>query len=116
MSNEELSVMMHPVLTENAARRIQNVMSSEVKGSMLRIGVDGGGCSGFQYVFSIDNIQNADDILITHNGATVVIDEMSLSYLEGAVIDFVDDMMGQAFRINNPQAKSSCGCGVSFSL
>jgi iron-sulfur cluster assembly accessory protein len=83
---------------------------------MLRVSVEGGGCSGFQYKFDMDRAQASDDVLIRRDGAAVLIDPVSLNYLAGSEIDFVDDLIGASFRINNPQAKASCGCGTSFSL
>jgi iron-sulfur cluster assembly accessory protein len=103
-------------LTENAARRIGEILSGEPSGSMLRISVNGGGCSGFQYGFDIDKARGADDILIQRDGATVLVDETSLQFLRGSTVDFVDDLIGQSFKIDNPQATASCGCGTSFSL
>ncbi len=103
-------------VTENAAKRILSVMATEPPGSMLRVSVAGGGCSGFQYVFDIDREKAADDIVIERDGATVLIDETSLGLLEGSTIDFVDDLIGQSFRITNPNATSSCGCGTSFAV
>ena len=83
---------------------------------MLRVSVEGGGCSGFQYKFDMDHAQGNDDTVITRDGATVLIDQVSLGYLAGSEIDFVDDLIGASFRINNPQATASCGCGTSFSI
>ena len=83
---------------------------------MLRVSVEGGGCSGFQYRFDIDRAQADDDIVIRREGATVLIDQISVGYVAGSEIDFVDDLIGASFRINNPQATASCGCGTSFSL
>lgn len=83
---------------------------------MLRLSVSGGGCSGFQYGFDFDKTKNDDDILFEKDGIHVVIDEMSLELLDGSEIDFVQDLMGAAFKINNPNATSECGCGASFSL
>jgi iron-sulfur cluster assembly accessory protein len=103
-------------LTERAARRINEIMASEPEGSMLRISVNGGGCSGFQYAFDVDRTRQDDDLLIEKNGATVVVDEVSIQYMDGSVIDFVDDLIGQSFKIENPLATASCGCGTSFSL
>ena len=104
------------ILTERAARRINEIMTSEPAGSMLRISVNGGGCSGFQYAFDVDRARQADDLLVQRDGASVLIDEVSVQYMDGAVIDFVDDLMGQSFKIENPLATASCGCGTSFSL
>ena len=104
------------VLTESAARRINEIMSSEPSGSMLRISVNGGGCSGFQYAFDIDRTRQDDDVVVERDGATVILDEISLQYMGGSTIDFVDDLIGQSFKIENPHATASCGCGTSFSL
>lgn len=103
-------------LTASAARRIGEILSSEPAGSMLRISVNGGGCSGFQYGFDIDAERHADDLLVERDGAAVLVDETSLEYLKGSTVDFVDDLIGQSFQIKNPQATASCGCGTSFSL
>ena len=103
-------------VTERAARRIGEILKGEPQGTMLRVSVEGGGCSGFQYKFDMERTQAEDDILISREGATVLIDSVSLNYLAGSEIDFVDDLIGASFRINNPQAKASCGCGTSFSL
>lgn len=103
-------------LTPRAAKRIAEIMKTEAPGSMLRISVQGGGCSGFQYAFDVDAARQDDDIVVERDGAGVLIDEMSLQYMDGSVIDFVDDLIGQSFKIENPQAQASCGCGVSFTL
>ena len=103
-------------LTERAARRINEIMTAEPDGSMLRISVNGGGCSGFQYAFDVDRTRQDDDLLIERDGATVIVDEVSIQYMDGSVIDFVDDLIGQSFKIENPHATASCGCGTSFSL
>lgn len=103
-------------LTDRAAARIRKVLAGEPAGTRLRVSVNGGGCSGFQYVFDMDATRNADDIVVEKDGAAVVVDEMSLSYMSGSVIDFVDDLIGQSFRIVNPHAKASCGCGTSFAV
>jgi iron-sulfur cluster assembly accessory protein len=103
-------------VTERAARQIGQILQSEPPGTMLRVSVEGGGCSGFQYRFEIDRFRAEDDIAITRDGATVLIDQISYGYLAGSEIDFVDDLIGASFRVNNPQATASCGCGTSFSL
>ncbi|WP_342362578.1 iron-sulfur cluster insertion protein ErpA [Terrarubrum flagellatum] len=103
-------------MTDRAAARIRKVLGSEPEGSMLRVSVNGGGCSGFQYGFSFDRERQADDLVLENNGAVVLIDPISLPYMEGSVLDFVDDLIGQAFKIENPNATSSCGCGTSFSI
>jgi iron-sulfur cluster assembly accessory protein len=103
-------------VTPRAARRISEILGREPPGTMLRVSVEGGGCSGFQYKFDTDRAQGTDDVTITRDGATVLIDRISLGYLAGSEIDFVDDLIGASFRINNPQATASCGCGTSFSI
>jgi iron-sulfur cluster assembly accessory protein len=108
--------MTNVVLTERAARRIGEILKDEPAGAMLRVSVEGGGCSGFQYKFDFDRARSDDDLVLTKDGATVLIDPVSVQYMAGAEIDFVDDLIGASFRINNPVAASSCGCGTSFSL
>jgi len=104
-------------VTEAAAKRIAWVLSQEEhKGLMLRIAVSGGGCSGFQYNFTFDDAKGDTDFVIERDGATVLIDETSLDLLKGSEIDYVEDMIGASFQIKNPQAKSTCGCGNSFSV
>jgi iron-sulfur cluster assembly accessory protein len=103
-------------LTDKAARRIGEILRREPPGTMLRVSVEGGGCSGFQYKFDMEHAQAADDVIIARDGATVLIDQISLGYLAGSEIDFVDDLIGASFRINNPKATASCGCGTSFSI
>ena len=103
-------------VTERAARRIGEVLRHEPPGTMLRLSVEGGGCSGFQYKFDTDSAQEADDILVRRDDALLLIDRVSLGYLAGSEIDFVDDLIGSSFKINNPQATASCGCGTSFAL
>jgi iron-sulfur cluster insertion protein len=105
------------VVTAGAARRIAELKTQEqAEQALLRIAVSGGGCSGFQYGFSFDETRNEDDIVFERNGVAVVVDEVSLGLLAGAEIDFVEDLMGASFRIKNPNATSSCGCGHSFSI
>lgn len=103
-------------LTPRAARRINEIMGAEPPGSSLRISVNGGGCSGFSYAFDIARTRASDDVAIERDGATVLVDPTSLAYMSGATIDFVNDLIGQSFKIENPQATASCGCGTSFSL
>ena len=103
-------------VTERAARRIGEILKQEPQGTMLRVSVEGGGCSGFQYKFDMERTKTEDDILIRRDSAAVLIDSVSLNYLAGSEIDFVDDLIGASFKVNNPQAKASCGCGTSFSL
>ncbi len=83
---------------------------------MLRVAVTGGGCSGFQYNFTLDDTRTDDDLVIEKNGATVLVDQMSLDFLAGAELDYADDLIGASFKFNNPNAQSSCGCGTSFSV
>jgi iron-sulfur cluster insertion protein len=105
------------VVTENAARRIAMLKEQESAGdSFLRIAVSGGGCSGFQYGLSFDDQRNEDDVVFERDGVGVVVDEVSLDLLNGAEVDFVEDLMGASFQIRNPNAASSCGCGNSFSI
>ena len=113
--------MIAPVsVTDRAFRQIATVLATEPSGTMLRVAVNGGGCSGFQYVFEMDRAQNSDDTVLASDvsgqKATVLIDEASLQFLGGSTIDFVDDLIGQSFKITNPNATSSCGCGTSFAL
>lgn len=103
-------------LTAAAARRVAAILRDEAPGSALRVGVDGGGCSGFQYTYTIVQARDDEDLVLERDGATVLIDPTSLEYLRGSKIDFVDDLMGQAFKIHNPQATASCGCGTSFAM
>jgi iron-sulfur cluster assembly accessory protein len=83
---------------------------------LLRVSVEGGGCSGFQYKFDLVGAPEADDLVIEKAGARVLVDPVSLGFLAGSQIDFVDDLIGASFKINNPQATASCGCGTSFSI
>jgi iron-sulfur cluster assembly accessory protein len=103
-------------VTERAARRIGEILRREPRGTMLRLSVEGGGCSGFQYKFDTDSAQEPDDVVVRREDALLLIDRVSLGYLAGSEIDFVDDLIGAAFRVNNPKAKASCGCGTSFTL
>ena len=108
---------MKPVeLTEAAARRIAQIVASEPGKIAMRVAVEGGGCSGFSYKFDLVDARNEDDTAIERDGATVLVDEISLVYMGGSVIDFVDDLVGQSFQIRNPNAVASCGCGTSFSV
>lgn len=104
-------------ITESAAKRIAWLMQQEGDAAlMLRLSVSGGGCSGFQYGFSFDKSQQVDDHLFERDGVKVVVDDTSLDLLAGAEIDFVEDLVGAAFQVRNPNAVSSCGCGSSFSV
>ncbi|HEV7157199.1 MAG TPA: iron-sulfur cluster insertion protein ErpA [Caulobacteraceae bacterium] len=103
-------------LTAAAARRLKTIGQREGHPVMLRVSVDGGGCSGFQYRFDLVSRAEDDDLTIEGDGAAAVVDVVSLALLHGSEIDFVDDLAGAEFRVRNPNAKSSCGCGVSFSI
>ncbi|HET7805165.1 MAG TPA: iron-sulfur cluster assembly accessory protein [Pseudolabrys sp.] len=103
-------------VSERAAKRIGEILKGEPAGTMLRVSVEGGGCSGFQYKFDMERAKAADDLVISRDNAVVLIDPVSVNYMAGSEIDFVDDLIGAAFKVNNPQAKASCGCGTSFAL
>ena len=103
-------------VSPRAAARIAKILAKEPAGAMLRVAVNGGGCSGFQYDFSIDTSRNDNDLAIEKDGVTVLVDETSLEFMRGAEIDFADELIGAAFKINNPNATASCGCGTSFSV
>ncbi|TDI56200.1 MAG: iron-sulfur cluster insertion protein ErpA [Alphaproteobacteria bacterium] len=111
MSNETIT------LTQNAATRIAHILKSEPAGTVLRVSVEGGGCSGFQYRYVlVADDRSDDDLVLVRDAATVLIDAVSQQYLDGSEIDYVDDLIGQSFQIRNPNATASCGCGTSFSL
>lgn len=104
-------------MSQSAARRIGELAAEgEYAGMMLRVSVSGGGCSGFRYGFTFDDTQNADDRLIERDGARMVIDEVSWDFIAGAEIDFVEELIGSYFAITNPNAASTCGCGLSFAV
>lgn len=103
-------------VTARAAARINTILAKEAPGAMLRVAVSGGGCSGFQYGFSFDDAKTDDDLLIERDGARVLIDSVSLELLKDSELDWVDELIGASFQIRNPNAKSSCGCGTSFSV
>jgi iron-sulfur cluster assembly accessory protein len=103
-------------VSERAARRIGDILKDEPPGAMLRVSVEGGGCSGFQYKFAIEPGRTADDIAVMREGIIVLVDPLSAPLLAGAELDFVTDLMGQSFQVRNPNATASCGCGTSFSL
>lgn len=111
------SVANTPVtVSARAARRIGEILKGEPAGTMLRVSVEGGGCSGFQYKFDMDREQTGDDLVISRDGATVLIDSVSANYMAGSEIDFVDDLIGASFKVKNPNATAACGCGTSFAL
>ena len=103
-------------LTERAARRIGEILKAEPAGTMLRVSVEGGGCSGFQYKFGVDRAKAEDDLVIERDSAVVLVDPASVPFLAGSEVDFVDDLIGASFRVHNPNATASCGCGTSFSI
>src|SRR5689334_13855335 len=103
-------------ISDSAAKRIGEILKGEPAGAMLRVSVEGGGCSGFQYKFDIERARADDDLVLARDGAVVLIDPVSVEYMAGSEIDFVDDLIGQSFKVKNPLATASCGCGTSFSI
>ncbi|AIC27021.1 iron-sulfur cluster insertion protein ErpA [Rhizobium sophoriradicis] len=103
-------------LSDAAAKRIAAIIGAEAGKSALRVSVEGGGCSGFSYKFDLADSASDDDIIVEKNDAKVLIDSLSLVYMAGSEIDFVDNLLGQSFQIKNPNAVASCGCGTSFSI
>jgi len=103
-------------VSPRAANRIAAILAKEPEGAMLRVAVEGGGCSGFQYKFDIVRDRDEDDLVLDANGYAVLIDSVSVDYMAGSEIDFSDELIGAAFKINNPNATANCGCGTSFSL
>ena len=114
---ESLAPVNDVTMTDRAAKRIARILSKEPEGTVLRISVSGGGCSGFQYEYNlVQEKAGADDLVLTKDSAKVLIDSLSLEFMGGAQIDFADDLIGQAFQIKNPNAVASCGCGTSFAI
>ena len=103
-------------LSANAAKQIKAIMAKQGIDKFLRVAVEGGGCSGFQYKFDFADGPDGDDIVIERDGAKVVIDDISLEFLEGSEIDYTNELIGSAFKIHNPNATAGCGCGTSFSV
>lgn len=103
-------------LTQRAAERLAELAAGDPDHPVLRVIVEGGGCSGFQYKLDLVAAPEADDVIIERDGARVAIDSVSIPFMAGSEIDFVDDLIGSSFRINNPQATAACGCGTSFSI
>lgn len=103
-------------LSQAAAARIKAVVAGEPAGAGLRVAVDGGGCSGFQYDIAVAPSANADDLVIERDGARLFVDPVSLPFLLGSEVDWVEELIGASFKVKNPNAKSSCGCGVSFAV
>ncbi len=103
-------------LSETAARRLKAISQAEGRSLVLRVSVVGGGCSGFQYQFGLVEDAQPQDVHIERDGSAALVDDISMAFLKGSVIDFVDELAGAQFQVRNPNAKSSCGCGVSFSI
>ena len=103
-------------VSERAVQRIGEILKAEPPGTMLRVSVEGGGCSGFQYKFDMEQAQAEDDLVIAREGAVILIDPVSVRYMAGSEIDFVEDLIGASFKVKNPLAKAACGCGTSFAL
>ena len=103
-------------ISPRAARRIAELLSSEDAQALFRVSVEGGGCSGFQYRFDLVKERAPDDLLVERDGARVVVDPISLGFVQGAELDFVDDLIGAQFKVNNPNVTAACGCGTSFSV
>ena len=110
MDNKQITV------SDRAAKQIAAIIANEADSTMLRVSVEGGGCSGFQYKFDLVSAREKEDLAIEKGGITVLIDPVSQMYMEGSEIDFADELIGAAFKIHNPNATASCGCGTSFSL
>ncbi|GAB4237396.1 MAG: iron-sulfur cluster insertion protein ErpA [Methyloligellaceae bacterium] len=103
-------------VSDAAARQIARIIADEPANTMLRVSVEGGGCSGFQYKFDLVTEREPDDVAIEKNGVTVLIDPVSMMYMEGSEVDYVTDLVGSSFKVRNPNATASCGCGTSFSI
>ncbi len=103
-------------LTPSAARRVATIAAKQGKPAILRLAVEGGGCSGFQYRFGLADGIEADDLAVEEAGTTLVVDAVSLDLVRGSAVDFVEDLGGAAFKVTNPNAASGCGCGASFSV
>jgi iron-sulfur cluster insertion protein len=104
-------------INASAVDKIKDIIAEENNPNLkLRVFIQGGGCSGFQYGFTLDEMQNEDDFDFDHSGVKVLVDSMSMQYLQGSTIDYRDDITGSSFVINNPQATTTCGCGSSFSV
>jgi iron-sulfur cluster insertion protein len=105
------------LITDRAAKRVAELIAAEESdGTMLRVTISGGGCSGFQYGFKLDGQQNDDDLVFEHNGVKVLVDETSMDLVKGAELDYVEELIGSYFALRNPNASSTCGCGTSFSI
>ena len=116
LASPPLDATMGVTVSESAGRRIAEIVAGEATNKLFRVAVEGGGCSGFQYKFDLVATPDSDDLVIERAGGMVVIDPVSLQYMAGSVIDFVDDLIGASFKIKNPNAVASCGCGTSFTI
>ena len=115
--SESLTAPRPVTITANAARRVAALIDQEAKANLkLRLSVSGGGCSGFQYGFSLDDSKFDDDVTFERDGVILVVDATSLDLIQGSEIDFVEELVGSSFQVRNPNATSSCGCGNSFSI
>ena len=103
-------------ISERAAKRISQIIAKEQSNKVLRISVSGGGCSGFQYGFDLEQSHKDDDLVFEKDGVKVIVDTVSILYIDGSEVDFVDDLIGASFQIKNPNATASCGCGSSFAI
>lgn len=103
-------------VSSSAAARINAITASETNNKLLRVSVEGGGCSGFQYKFDLVPASDPEDLVIEQEGATVLVDPISLPFLDGAELDYVQELIGASFKIHNPNAQASCGCGTSFTI
>ena len=110
-----MNLTLPPRVTDRAFHRLSEILALTGQDKALRVAVEGGGCSGFQYDIKLDDAAS-DDLVIEKDGRRVLVDQVSLPFLENAVIDFTDELIGARFVVENPNAKSSCGCGTSFSL
>jgi iron-sulfur cluster assembly accessory protein len=116
MTDHDQATAAGVTVSDRAAARIAKILAGEAPGAMLRITVEGGGCSGFQYKFDFDRERHDDDVAVEKGGAVVLVDRMSLQYMGGSELDYVEDLIGSAFKIVNPHAVAACGCGTSFSV
>ena len=103
-------------LSPSAAARVAAIAAKQGKPAILRLSVEGGGCSGFQYRFGLADAPDADDLVVEQGGATLVVDPVSLDLVAGSVVDYVESLGGAAFKVENPNAASGCGCGSSFAI
>ncbi len=112
----DLAVAPAIALTPSAAARVAMIARKQGKPAILRLSVEGGGCSGFQYRFGLSDAVEAEDLAVETDGVTLVVDDLSLDLVRGGTVDFVDNLGGAAFKVENPNATAGCGCGTSFSV